>query len=308
MTRRTTTQLRTLERELAAAQGPSVVLCINALLDFATASRPTLPSESRHDPVGFIESLLARRSNRLAETAERAAGAAACRLDTPSRSTLAARLGSRLSTLVPMLLSSDSASDRESGLALVGAAKQWSLVPHAARMLDGDSQPESDLALDAIEACVTESADRPVTEPAAFERALAAVLDAASGVGTMWDRRILGVALFMLTPPVLAGRYGRFAETWLDDAPETLQLRLRSALRSLDGPQGAARALELIVKPSLRRAAAERIGAAKDQAGRASLLSRAHLARRPVRRSALRSRLEPTSRVSVSVCIESHAR
>ncbi|MEO1534718.1 MAG: hypothetical protein AAFS11_04040, partial [Planctomycetota bacterium] len=308
MTRRTTTRLRRLERELTAAPGPAVSECVDALLGLARESRYTVPSPSRRDPIGFIESLLARRSNRLADAAERAAAAAASRLDLPGRSGLAGRLGYRLSAVVPVLLSSDASHDRESGLMLIEAAKQWSLVPHAARMLDGDLQSETDLALSAIEACVEQLHDGPVTEPAAFERALAAVLDAASGIGTNGDRRILGVALSMLTPAVLAGRYGRFAETWLDDAPETLQLRLRSALRALAGPQGAARALELIVRPSLRRASAERIGAAVDQAERVSLLNKAHLARRPLRRSALRARLEATTRVSVSSYIESHAR
>ena len=300
MTRRAPHLIRHLANELAAADAAGADRYARDLVELARSLRRTLPAASRHDPVGVIERLLARRSNRFADDAERAAARGLLRLDASERARLAQRLEPRLHALVPALLAADSPEDREAGLALVGHARSWACVPQAAGIVGRHSPRETDLALDAIAACAASLSDPHQPEPAAFERAIAAVLDAATHHGTGRERRVLAVALMLLTPPVLAGRFGRAAESWLDDAPQAVQLALRSSLRTLEGPLGVGRALELLVRPDLRRAAAERLASAAEPDEHRALLHRAHLGRRPLRRTALRSRLEPLARTTLA--------
>lgn len=294
-----------LEVELASAEAADVGSIARALLDAASSLRHTPPSESRNDPVGFIERLLVRRGNRLADRAERLAVGAYPRLGATERTDLISRLTStgRLRAAVPQLLASDAADERLAGIALVAAARDWSFAPQVAGLIDPAFPDQTRRVIDALAASAASLQASPPPSPAVFERALAAVLDAAAhhGVGPSRsvERDVLGVALAMLTPAVRAGHFGRAPSAWLDDASEALQLALRSSLRALPGRIGGLRAFELLVSPALRAAAAERVARTTSMDDIETLAEHAHLARRPARRSAFHARLEAERRATL---------
>ncbi len=275
---------------------------IRALLDAADALRHTLPAASRNDPVGVLERLLARRANRQADRAERSAAAAFHSLSPADRGEVLRRVAPRRRRVVASLLTSAEPAERHAALAILAASCDWSLVPQAAGLIGTAPADEASAAVDAIAACTAQLTDEPAPVSPAFERALAAVLDAAAQHGTAPgtsdtpERRAIALALGLLTPAARAGCFGPGPDAWLDNAPQDLELAIRSSLRRLAGPLGAARAFELIVKPGVRPAAVDRVANAETGEELLALVGRSHLGLRPLRRSALRSRLDPAAR------------
>ncbi|MEL6497443.1 MAG: hypothetical protein AAGJ54_01430 [Planctomycetota bacterium] len=303
MIRRPLRTIKHAERALDTAAPEDVAAIARRLLDAADSLRADLPSASRNDPIGVIERVLARRSDRASRRAERSAASVFQELAPADQDDLMRRLGPRRRDVILSLLNSDTSSHRGAALSLLAASGDWSLVPHAARLIGSDNAAESSAAVDAI-ASLASSLDSGAIPHglASLERAVAAVLDAAADLGVRpgsaraGDRDVLELALLMLTPLARSGRLGPAPGRWLGEAPQALELALRAALRRLRGPAGAARAMELVVEPVVRRAAVERLGEADLRTEIAGLLHRAHLGRRPLRRSAIRSRLDPSAR------------
>ena len=307
MTRRAHRTIKQAEQALATAETESSAAPVTQLLDAAASLRHELPSASRNDPFGVVERALARRSNRAAERAEMAAAAVYSRLKPTDQSLLLKRLGSRRRAITASLMSAARSEHRRAALDMLAASGDWSLVPRATSLIGSETPGESEAAVEAI-AILASSLSGPVDlEPTAFERAIAAVLDSAAhfgerrGSGATPARGALDLALLMLTPAARAGRFGAAPRRWLSEASQSLELAIRASLRRLPGAVGVVRAFELVAHPGVRRASVERIATAVSNDDLDALLDRAHLGRRPIRRSALRSRLEPDARLRLAL-------
>jgi hypothetical protein len=251
--------------DLAASTGPhageAALRVLDALAQLGSSRRPP----RGRDPVALVERFFRRRTDAQIAEATQAVALAFDRMNARDRARVAEALGPRATAVAADLMRSERDADRNAGrnagLALLEQTRSLALVPLAAGLI-GQATPETARrAISAIETVAAEH-DR-ITDPA-FERALAAVLDAASLHDGPSYRGILRAALLMLSPGVRAGLAGRQGEDWLSRAPEATRLAIRFALRSLPGPAGVGRAFELLPRVDLRRAAAERIAAARD--------------------------------------------
>ncbi len=233
-----------------------------------------------------------RRAEARVVAAEDAAVRVFSKLGSQHRGAVADRLGPRFRDVAARMLKSVSEADIDAGILAARETKDWSLLPLLAGVVGRGSREQTGRAAEALVECAASRAADGVIQAPAFERALSAVLDAATSQGLGPGSGVLTAALLLLTPGARAGAFGRSGEHWLGDASEAHRLALRRAMRTLPGPRGACRAFELIARPELRRAAAERISQADDPDEIHALLRCAHLGRRPIRRTACRSRID----------------